>query len=143
MLRVEPTGQADIRDWYVIDFGLSKCGSCSDLFFLCWWLANPYAKHMPPAVLASLRSALRVPRASLDAAKCAASLGPGDTIDFAGRVPRHKGFKPKSAQDETWVSKYGITKGELYDIQRTIAAPCFDPRAFYAQFVRPLYVSRP
>ena len=144
MLRAEPAAAtADMRDWYVIDFGLSKRAACSDMFFLCWWLANPYAKYIPPAVLASLRAALRVPRTALDAAKCAATLGPGDPIDFAGRVPRQKGLKPKSAQDETWVSKYGITKGELYDIQRTIVAPCFDPRAFYAQFVRPLYVSRP
>jgi hypothetical protein len=127
----------------VIDFGLSKRASCSDLFFLCWWLVNPYAKYMPASVLASLRSALSVPRDALASSKCAATLGAGDTIDFAERVPRQKGHKPKSAQDESWVSKYGITKGELYDIQRTIAAPCFDPRTFYAQFVRPLYVSRP
>ena len=142
MLRVEPTGQADIRDWYVIDFGLSKNGSCSDLFFLCWWLANPYAKYMTPVVLESLRAALRVPRAALAAAKCASTLGPGETMDFAACIPRQKGHKAKSAQDESWVSKYGITKSELYDIQRTIATPCYDPRAFYAKFVRHLYVAR-
>jgi hypothetical protein len=143
MLRVKPGGCADLGDWCMIDFGLSKGGGCRDMFFLCWWLVNPYAKHVPARVLASLRSALCVPRAALAGAKCAATLGEGETLDFSARVPRQRGYRPKSSQDETWVSRYGITKSELYDIQRTIDAPRYDPREFYATFVRPLYVTRP
>ena len=140
MLRGSPSGPADIRDWCMIDFGLSKASACSDLFFLCWWLANPYAKYVPAKLLASIRAALRVPRSAVAASKLAATLGPGDTVDFSARVPRQKGLRVKSGQDESWVEKYGITKGELYDIQRTIVAPCYDPREFYATIVRPLYV---
>jgi hypothetical protein len=140
MLRESPSGPADFRDWCMIDFGLSKASACSDMFFLCWWLANPYSKHVPPKLLASIRSALRVPRSALAASKCAATLGACDTVDFSSCVPRAKGLKFKSGQDQSWAEKYGITKGELYDIQKTMTAPCYDPREFYARFIRPLYV---
>ncbi len=142
MLRARPDGCADLGDWCMIDFGLSKVGGCRDMFFLSWWLVNPYAKHVPPRLLASLRAALRVPREAVAAAKCASTLGAGETIDFGACVPRQKGYRPKPGQDDTWVSRYGITKSELYDVQRTIDMPCYDPRAFYATFIRPLYVAK-
>ena len=127
-------GDGVLRRWCLIDFGLMReCrSSCGDVFFLCWWLAHCYAKHLPAKVLSIVRRALTVPVGALRDAPHAASYVANDrgVVDFAKTVMRDAPAAVAAEADVQWRRLYGITKSELYGVQRALVAPALEPAVF-------------
>jgi hypothetical protein len=121
-----------MRHWCLIDFGQTKAGDAgSDVFFLAWWLVHSYARHVPPRLLAVLRRALRVPAEALAALPAGATLvAARGVVDFAQCVKRTAAAPAASKPDETWRRQFGVTKSELYAIQRAVVLPEIEPVLF-------------
>jgi hypothetical protein len=123
-----------LRRWCLIDFGLMKdCrSSCGDIFFLCWWLVHSYTRHIPPRVLSTLRRALCVPYAAMSAVQNATTYVPNGrgNVEFAKTVRRVDPSAVVSDADAQWRKQYGLTKVELYQVQRALEAPTLEPAVF-------------
>jgi hypothetical protein len=132
-----------MRHWCLIDFGQKVGEGGSDVFFLAWWLVHSYSRHVPPRLLRVLQRALRVPRVALAALPAAATYPPGrgGLVDFAQCVPRSGEAPVTSKPDETWRRQFGLTKAELYAIQRCVVLPNIEPVLFTKALHR-LYVAK-
>jgi hypothetical protein len=123
-----------LRRWCLIDFGLTKGVTTrgGDIFFLCWFLVHVYAKHVPAAVLRVARRVLRVKPAALAAHPHAATFAPTERgyVDFARVVGRADPPAVTADADANWRRSYGLTKHELYTLQRAIDAPDAEPSVF-------------
>jgi hypothetical protein len=131
-----PSKKDPTRAWALIDFGQVRSNASvgGDLFFLLWWLVHVYAKHVPRKVLAVLALALDVPVSALESV----SLNPpivakNGRVDFASRVKRGG-----TLGDDSWLKLYGVTKTELYSVQRAIKVPALEPKQFVLA-IRRLY----
>jgi hypothetical protein len=132
----QPSKKDPTRVWALIDFGQVRSNASvgGDLFFLLWWLAHVYAKYVPQRLLRVLRAALKVPESALDAVRLAPSIEAADgVVDFSKRVSR-----AGQVAEDAWTKQYGITKTELYSIQRSISVPSLEPTRF-AVLIRKLY----
>lgn len=127
-------GEGVLRRWCLIDFGLMRdcSSSCGDVFFCCWWLAHCYAKHLPPKVLGIVRRALAVSVGALVDAPHAGSYVASDrgVVDFSKTVGRVSPVAVAAEADVQWRRLYGITKSELYAVQRALLAPALEPAVF-------------
>jgi hypothetical protein len=133
-----PSKKDPTRVWALIDFGQvrSNVAVGGDLFFLLWWLVHVYAKYVPRAVLRVLSRALVVPESALDAVRLDPDIvGDNGRVDFSKRVARDAPMA-----EDSWVKQYGITKTELYSVQRSIRIPLLEPVRF-VHAIRPLYKS--
>ena len=122
-----------LRRWCLIDFGLTKCSDAagSDLFFLAWWLVHHYAKSVPPAVRDVLALALLVPHGALGALAPTFVANDKGLVDFAGVATRAPAAPAVATEHEqAWRRQYGVTKHEIYHVQRTVALPAAEPSAF-------------
>jgi hypothetical protein len=132
-----------MRQWCLIDFGQARTGELgSDILFLFWWLVHMYAKHLPRGLRSFVGRSLRVPVGSLADVPFASSLvaGPTGTVDFGKCVKRTTALAAgASAADESWRRQFGLTKSELYTLQRTVSAPKLQPLVVNAALHR-LYV---
>ena len=122
-----------MRKWCLIDFGQARSGEAgSDIFFLFWWLLHMYAKHLPKKLRSFVAKSLCVPYDALASVPLSSSIlaSPNGTVDFARPVRRASPL-PASAPgaDENWRKQFGLTKSELYALQRHIAAPKLQPLA--------------
>ncbi len=124
-----------LRRWCLIDFGLTKGVATrgGDLFFLCWWLVHVYARHVPVPVLRIARRVLRVKPAALAAHPNAATFAPSERghVDFSRAVGRvDPPAVAADSSDATWRRSYGLTKHELYTLQRCVDVPAAEPAVF-------------
>jgi hypothetical protein len=120
-----------MRKWCLIDFGQARSGEAgSDVFFLFWWLLHMYAKYLPKKLRSFVAKSLCLPYESLAAVPFGSSVvaSANGTVDFA-RVVRRTTPLPASAPgaDENWRRQFGITKSELYALQRHVSAPKLQP----------------
>ena len=132
-----------MRQWCLIDFGQARSGELgSDIFFLFWWLLHMYAKYLPRRLRAFVARSLCVPFEALRDVPFASSVvaAPNGTVDFGKAVVRSSALASAAPADENWRKQFGLTKSELYALQRTIAAPKLGPlavnRALHKLYVR-------
>jgi hypothetical protein len=119
-----------MRQWCLIDFGQARSGDPgSDIFFLFWWLLHMYAKYLPRKMRAFVARSLCVPLDAIRDVPFASSVvrAQSGMVDFAKVVPRSSELISAAPADENWRRQFGITKSELYALQRHISAPKLGP----------------
>ena len=135
-----PSKRDPTRGWCLIDFGQIKAETKvgGDLFFLLWWLVGVYKKHVPRKLLKLLSRALDVPASAVGIA-LSPPIKPDEsgTVRFSARIERSLAIG-----DDAWSKQHGLTKSELYAVQRSISVPALEPTRF-VRVIRRLYRAKP
>ena len=137
MQRDGPVSKRDPTSrWCLIDFGQVKSTTAvgADIFFLLWWLVNVYSRHVPAPLLCALSGALKVPESAVRGVLSPAPIAERGLVSFAGPLRR-----AGSIGEDAWSKQHGLTKTELYAVQRHVDIPALDPLRF-VRSIRTFYV---
>ena len=136
MRRDEPLSKRDpTRRWCLIDFGQVKATTAvgADMFFLLWWLVNVYKKSVPLPLLGVLAKKLRIPEASVRGVLAPPPIAEDGFVSFAKALRRNGAIG-----EDAWTKQHGLTKTELYAVQRQVDIPALEPVRF-VHSIRALY----
>lgn len=136
MRRDEPPSKRDpTRLWCLIDFGQVKSTAAvgADLFFLLWWLVNVYKRGIPAALLRVLERHLDVPESAVRGVLTPPAVAKRGVVSFARPIARDGAIG-----EDAWSKQHGLTKTELYAVQRHVEVPALEPVRF-VRAIRPLY----
>lgn len=136
MRRDEPLSKRDpTRRWCLIDFGQVKATTAvgADMFFLLWWLVNVYKKNVPAPLLEKLARKLTIPEASVRGVLTPPPIAEGGSVSFAKAIRR-----AGAIGEDAWSKQHGLTKTELYAVQRHVDIPALEPVRF-VRSIRTLY----
>jgi serine/threonine protein kinase len=137
MQRDGPVSKRDPTSrWCLIDFGQVKATTAvgADIFFLLWWLVNVYKRHVPAPLLAVLTRSLKVPEQAVRGVLTPPPIAHLGVVSFADALRR-----AAPIGDDAWSKQHGLTKTELYAVQRHMDLPALDPLRF-VRSIRKLYV---
>ena len=130
-----PSKRDPTRLWCLIDFGQVKSTTAvgADLFFLLWWLVNVYKRGIPAGLLRVLEKQLEVPESAVRGVLTPPPIAKRGVVSFARPLARDGAIG-----EDAWSKQHGITKTELYAVQRHVEVPALEPVRF-VRAIRPLY----